>query len=60
MKKTNPERYQVVLLLEDGTETDVWTDYKDVAISVAKDIRSRHPDATEIVLLDYDPVPTYF
>ena len=60
MKKTNPERYQVVLLLQDGTETDVWTDYKNVAISVAKDMRSRHPDAPVVVLNDYEPVPTYF
>ena len=60
MKKTNPERYQVVLLLQHGTETDVWTDYKDVAISVAKGMRSRYPDAPDVVLNDYDPVPTYF
>ncbi len=60
MKKTNPERYQVALLLQDGTETDAWTDYKDVAVSVAKDMRSRHPVASAVVLNDYDPVPTYF
>ena len=60
MKKTNPERYQVTLLLEDGTETHHWTDYKEVAISVAKDIRSRHPDAPAVVVSDYDPVCTYF
>lgn len=60
MKKTNPERYQVVLLLQDGAETDVWTDYKNVAVSVAEDMRSRHPDASAVVLNDYDPVPTYF
>tara|TARA_Y100000385_G_scaffold248385_1_gene269073 strand:+ start:73 stop:255 length:183 start_codon:yes stop_codon:yes gene_type:complete len=60
MTKTNPERYQVILLLQDGTETDVWTDYKSVAVSVAKDIRSRHPDAAAVVLNDHCPVPTYF
>ena len=58
--KTNPERYQVVLLLQDGTETDLWTDYRNVAESVAKDIRKRHPDAPAVVIYDHSPVPTYF
>ena len=57
--KTNSERYQVILL-QDGTETDLWTDYKNVAVSLAEDMRRRHPDASVVVVLDHAPVPTYF
>ena len=58
--KTNSERYQAVLLLQDGTETDLWTDYKNVAESLAKSMRERHPDAAAVVVYDHAPVPTYF
>lgn len=58
--KTNSERYQVVLLSQDGTETEFWTDYKNVAESLAQSMRERHPDATLVFVLDHSPVPTYF
>jgi hypothetical protein len=57
--KTNSERYQVVLL-NDGIETDVWTDYKNVAVSLAEDMRRRHPDADVVAICDHEPVLTYF
>lgn len=57
--RTYSERYQVVFL-ENGIETDHWTHYKNVAVSVAKDIRKRHPNADVVAVYDHDPVPTYF
>jgi len=58
--KTHSERYQVVLLSQDGTETELWTSYKNVADSLAKSMRERHPDAPLVAVYDHDPVPTYF
>jgi len=57
--KTHSERYQVVLF-ENGKETDIWTDYKNVAVSLAEDMRRRHPDADVVAVYDHEPVPTYF
>jgi hypothetical protein len=57
--KTHSERYQVVLF-ENGKETDIWTDYKNVAVSLAEDMRKRHPDADVVAVYDHEPVPTYF
>ena len=57
--KTHSERYQVVLF-ENGTEADLWTDYKNVAVSLAEDMRRRHPDADVVAVYDHEPVPTYF
>jgi hypothetical protein len=57
--KTHSERYQVVLL-EDGIEVDHWTHYKNVAVSVAEDMRRRHPNADVVAVYDHEPVPTYF
>ena len=57
--KTNSQRYQVVLL-ENGKESDIWTDYKNVAVSLAEDMRRRHPDADVVAVYDYAPVATYF
>ena len=56
---THSERYQVVLLL-DGIESDLWTDYRNVAESLAKSMRERHPDAAVVALYDHKPEPTYF
>ena len=57
--KTHSERYQVVLF-ENSTEIDIWTDYKNVAVSLAEDMRRRHPDADVVAVYDHAPVPTYF
>ena len=57
--KTNSERYQVVLF-ENGKESEIWTDYKNVAVSLAEDMRRRHPDADVVAVYDHEPVPTYF
>jgi len=53
-------RFQVVLLMPDGSESDHWTDYRNVACSIAKSMRERNPDAARVVLYDHSPTATEF
>ena len=55
---TTSHRYQAVLVLN-GQESDHWTDYEEVAISIAKGMRERNPDA-RVVLYDHYPTATEF
>jgi len=53
-------RFQVVLLMPNGEESDHWTDYREIACSIAQSMRERNPDASRVVLYDHSPTATEF
>ena len=53
-------RFQVVLLMPDGKESDHWTDLKETAHGVARSMRERNPMASRVVVYDHSPTATEF
>ena len=53
-------RFQVVLLLPNGKESEHWTDFEETAQAVARWMRERNPDASRVVLYDHRPAATEF
>jgi hypothetical protein len=53
-------RYQVVLLMPDGKESEHWSDFEETAESVARSMRERNPNASRVVLYDHQPTSTEF
>ena len=53
-------RFQVVVLMPDGKESEHWTDFEEIATGVAQSMRERNPDASRVVLYDHRPTSTEF
>lgn len=53
-------RFQVVLLMPDGKESEHWTDFEETAYGVARSMRERNPDASRVVVYDHQPTSTEF
>lgn len=53
-------RFQVVLLMSDGKQSDHWTHFEEVAHSVARSMRERNPQASRVVVYDHEPTSTEF
>jgi len=53
-------RFQVVLLMPNGKESDHWADEKEIAFNVARSMRERNPDASRVVVYDHRPTATEF
>lgn len=53
-------RFQVVLLMPDGRESEHWTDFEETAQRMARSMRERNPDASRVVLYDHRPIATEF
>ena len=53
-------RFQVVLLMPDGKESDHWTDFEETAHGVARTMRAGNPEASRVVVYDHSPTATEF
>ena len=53
-------RFQVVSLMPDGKQRNLWTDSKKTAHDEARAIRERNPEASRVVVYDRRPIVTEF
>jgi hypothetical protein len=53
-------RFQVVLLMPDGKESEHWTDFQETAEGVARSMRELNPGASRVVVYDHRPTATEF
>ena len=60
LKYPTSYRFQVVCLMPDGKERDLWTDSKETAHDEARSIRERNPEATRVIVYDRRPTVTEF